>query len=395
MRTFHYKGYDAAGQPKKGLIEADSIKAVRETLAESGILAEKISASSRAPAFAVGARATVYRELAALLHAGLPLVAALDVLIDSPELSDTRILIASVRDKIKEGTSLAVAIRSAAKQVSEFEEAILETAQQSATMGPMLDRLADFLEEQQALRERLHSALIYPSVVFGVGVCVAAAMLGVLLPRTQAFLADSGAQLPWVTRAVLWVGGAAVSWGLIVFLLLAGAAVAFWVRMMRDEPLRERWDQFLFSLPGVGNGYRLLVGLRFSRTLAVLLRAGVPVIDGLRLAGRATGSILVRNLTAKEVESVRHGDRLSTAVARIPPLASSLPGWLRIGEESGGIVDMLERFGRRYHARWEQFVARGLSLLEPVLIVAIGGFVLVVTLAVLLPILTMTSTVSL
>ena len=137
----------------------------------------------------------------------------------------------------------------------------------------------------------------------------------------------------------------------------------------------------------------MLASLRFCRTLSVLLKGGVALIDGLVLAGRATGSPWVARIAAEEAETVRHGGRLSDAVARIPPLAESLPGWIRIGEASGGLAKLLDSAGQRYQVRWDRFITRCLSFLEPILIIAIGGFVLLVTLSVLLPVLQLSQAV--
>ncbi|NQT92115.1 MAG: type II secretion system F family protein [Lentisphaerae bacterium] len=140
----------------------------------------------------------------------------------------------------------------------------------------------------------------------------------------------------------------------------------------------------------IGGGYGILVGLRFSRTLSILLQGGVSAVEALALAGEATGSCWMSEIAASEAESVRHGSSLSEAVARIPPLADTLPGWIQVGEASGNLARLLESAGERYQVRWDRYISRSLSFLEPVLILAIGSFVLLITLAVLLPVLSLT-----
>lgn len=387
MRTYQYRGFDARGRPCRGLVESASAKGAREKLAGQGILAERVVPGSGSSRFPRSERSLIYRELASLLRAGLPVVRALDILVDSPEMSGTRVLVAGVRDRIKEGASLAAALQSLGRSVTPFEVAILETAERSATVAPMLDRLAGVLEDQETLKARVQSALFYPAIVTGLGVCVAIVMLGLLLPRTRALFAQGGMDLPGLTRAMLGLGSFLGFWGLPI--LAAGAAAAFAVRarMRRDAAFREALDLRLFSLPLAGRAYRLLACLRFARTLSVLAEGGVSLIDGLAMAGRATGSIWLARAAAEQAESVRHGGRLSEAVARIAPLAETLPGWIRIGEEGGGLAALLENAGARYQAQWDRFIARCLSLLEPVLVILIGGFVLMVTLSVLLPVL--------
>lgn len=393
MATFQYKGFDAAGKAVRGLLEAPSAKAARESLLARAVFVERIGTTSRGTRFAALDRSTLYRELATLVDAGVPLARALDMLIDTPGLAASRPHIARVRDAIKDGADLATAFAAGAP-LSSFERAMLGVAEQSAAIGPVLDRLADFLDEHDDMRQRVRSALIYPAIVVGMGICVAAVMLGVLLPRMQSFLAETQVvSMPALTRFMLAVGRFSKVWGLVVLLLIVGGVALLRTRLRADDGLRRRWDRRLFRLPGVGRGYSLLVNMRFARTLCLLLQGGVPLIDGVVLASQSTGSPWVTYLMHKESEKVRHGDRLSDALGRVPPLAGSLPGWVRVGEASGGMVRLLERAAKRYEARWTRFLARALSVLEPVVILLIGGFVLLVTLSVLLPVLDMSRAV--
>jgi general secretion pathway protein F len=391
LKTYSYRGFDREGRARRGLVEASGAKGAREQLAADGILVERLNAGrERARGLDRGERAAVYRELGALAEAGLPVVQALDTLIDAPELAGERVLMAAVRDRIKEGSTLAAAFRATEPSVSAFETAMLETGERSGTLGPMLGRLADVLEEQEQMRGRVVSALIYPAIVVALGLCVAIVMLGVLLPRTRVFLAQSGVPLPALTRFMLGVGRFMAAWGLLALCGAVGAGFVLRHRLRTQPEARLRLDQRLFSVPLVAHGYRLLACMHFARTLAVLLRAGVTLIEGMVLAGRATGSAWVAAQVEGEAETVKHGGRLSDAVSRIPPLAGSLPGWIRVGEAGGGMASLLDAAAERYRLQWERFVARGLSLLEPLLIIVIGGFVLLIALSVLLPVLSLT-----
>jgi general secretion pathway protein F len=393
MKTYEYRGFDRAGRACRGLVEAMNVKESREKLAAEGTLAERITLSGRRMRFAADARAMVYRELSVLLGAGVPLVRALDNLIQSPELAAVHLLLAGIRDRVREGMPLAAALGEASHSVSAFEIAIIEAAERAATVEGMLDRLAAFLEERERLREKVQAALIYPLIVMTVGICVAVVMLGLLLPRARDILAGGQVALPGLTRFMIAFGALLTRWGLAA--AAAGVLAVFWGRrrLRGDALLRERLDQRLFRLPLWGRGYALLVNLRFARTLSILLGGGVPLVDSLVLAGRATGSEYTTRRAREAAEEVRHGSSLADAVRRIGPLADSLPGWLQIGEASGGLERLLDSAAQRYQDRWDRFVARCLSVLEPVLILVIGGFVLVVTVSVLLPILSLTRAV--
>jgi type II secretory pathway component PulF len=163
-------------------------------------------------------------------------------------------------------------------------------------------------------------------------------------------------------------------------------------RMATEPALRYRLDQWVFQTPLVGRGYTIAVNLRCARTLSILLQGGVGLVDAMALAGRSTGSAWVAHLMQAEAESIRHGSSLADAMRRIPPLARSLPAWIQAGEASGALERLLDTAGNAYQHQWNRYVSRTLSWLEPVLIISIGIFVLLVTLSVLLPIISLNQT---
>jgi general secretion pathway protein F len=308
-------------------------------------------------------------------------------------MGEARSLMAGVRDSVREGTSLAQALSDASSSVTAFERAIIEAAERTATVEMMLERLASFIEEQERLRERVQGALIYPSIVVTVGVCVAIVMLGLLVPRARDILAGGNTPLPVLTSIMLGVGRFLAIAGLP--LIAAAAGVIYWFRgrLRNDVDYRRLWDARLFGFPIIGKGYVILSNLRFSRTLAVLIHGGVSLIDGLVLAGRATGSPWIARLIEAQAETVRHGGTLSDAVRNVPPLSATLPAWIQTGEASGEIERLLTSASQRYQDQWDRYISRCLSFVEPILILLIGGFVLLVTISVLLPVLSMTKAV--
>jgi general secretion pathway protein F len=210
------------------------------------------------------------------------------------------------------------------------------------------------------------------------------------VPRAQDILAYTRGTLPGVTRFALGLARGSVRWGLPLALIPLGWGVVHVRRTRRDAEYRERWDRWRFRWPLWGPGYTLLVNLRFARTLSLLLRSGLSLIEGARLAGRATGSPWVCRLAGEAAESVRHGAALSETVRGIPPLAETLPGWLQVGEATGDMANLLDGAAARLEDRWERYTTRALAFLEPVLILAIGGFVLLIALSVLLPVINLT-----
>ena len=399
MRTFAYRGYDSAGVSRRGLIEAVDAKEAREKLATRGVLAEHVATvgggqpaalGARPRSFDAAVRIDFYRELGVLLGSGLPLVAALEVLIESPELGVSGETLAALRDSVKEGMPLESALAAANPRVRPFERAIIEAGEKSGSLDGVLERLALFMEEQQRLREKIVSALIYPGIILCFALAVATVMLGFVIPSAVEVLRENArVELPALTRFMM-TGGRWLFWSL-PFILAGGVAGIAYARRRsrRDAAWGNRMDQRIFRLPVIGRGYSLVVNLRCARTLGLLLKGGVGLVEALPMAGRATGSRWVAGQLEIEADSVRHGSSLADAIRRVPVLAGSLPAWIQAGEASGALERLLDTAGNAYQHQWDRFVARTLSWLEPVLIAMIGAFVLLVVLSVLLPILSL------
>ncbi len=398
MRTFEYRGYNEAGRSARGLIEALDLKDAREKLAHQGVLAESVHDAGRGTRwvwrrrdvlFTLDTRAAFYRELGSILAAGLPLSNALALLVDAPEMGPNRPLIAGIRDRIAEGRSLADALEQASPRVSSFEHAVVQTGERSGKLDDVLGRVADFLEEERRLRDRLISAMIYPLVILVLSALVGAAMLFFMLPAFRELLLESGLEMPWITRMVM-AAGQGMAW-LLPAVLIALVAGPMWCRSRwrADEEFRVRVDRRMHQLPFIRAFYSVLVNIRFTRTLSMLLNSGVPLLEALDQAARASGSPWVCRLVGRESESVRHGDALSDAIGRIPPLSGTLPGWIRAGEASGDLHGMLEHAAARTQQVWERRVTRTVTLIESSLVILVGALVFVLALSIILPILSL------
>lgn len=395
MTTFEYRGFDRAGDVRQGAIEARDPKDARAKLAASGVMAERVEeAGRRAPGWlgrrprrrTIEARGQLYRELATLLQSGMTLQAALQLLLESPEAADSHGWLARVREGIREGSSLSDALVAGGIGCRPMERALLEAGERSGALSGTLERLADFLQEEQEFAERIRSALTYPAVIFFFALVVAIVMLGFVVPSASRLLEESRIELPALTRAMAGAGRV-----LLVTLPLAVLAglwgmVLYRRRAREDVLLRVHTDRLLFRMPLVARAYRLQVNLRFARALEILLHGGVSIPDAMETAAGATGSAWIMRLMETEREAVRHGSSLADAVRRIPPLAGSLPLWIQTGEAAGSLEPMLRHAASRYQQHWTRFVSRALSLLEPALIAVLGAFILLVALSILLPV---------
>ena len=396
MRTFAYRGFDFSGRVARGLVEALDAKEARERLSARGILAETLDPAGeraagrlRRPALSTAARAQTYRELGALLRAGVPMVPSLDIVIQAQTEAGAVGACARLRDRLREGGQFAAAMGAVQAGLPGFETAVLQAGERTGALGAVLDRLADHLEEQLRTRERLISALVYPVFVIVLALVVAGAMFGFILPNLQHLFAESQVALPWLTRALLASGRVLFLWG--APLGVCAALLVFLVARRRRASAASRiaWQRRALGLPLIGRNRTWLANLRFCETFALLLRGGVPVVEALELSGVATGNAWVEEGVQRAADEVRHGRAVSAALHQAPALAGVLTGWLAAGEAAGDVAGMLDQAAVRLRAQWQQHLGRLLAVIEPTLIVAVGLFVLLVALAVLLPILSL------
>ncbi len=391
MTTWRYRGFRAAdGRCVTGRIEADSLKQARERLASQHILPERVEPLAEGRGAAArwrrgGERAGVYRELAALLGAGLPLTSALDSLVESAEWTAVAPALAGVRDRIREGAGPAEAFE--ASGVTPLEGSLLRAGQRAGEMAAVFTKLAELLEEEETIRDRVRSALLYPVIVSTVALLIAAGVFVFLLPAFARMFEESRVALPPLTRIVLAAGRA--SSAAMGPVLLAAAALVWVVRRRcaRSARCRAAFERLVLRLPMVGPAREALVGLRFARTLALLLRGGIPLVEALDLAAAACGSAGVASAMPAEAERVRHGGRLHEAIRNIEPLRRMLTAWVEAGEQSGDLPAMLDIAAARCEQVWNRRLTRGLALIEPALILLLGALVFLLALAILQPIL--------
>ena len=399
MKTFSYRGFATDGRASRGLVEALDLKDARERLTTRGVFAEHIAAvggdgaaKASATKLSTPDRSRLYEELAALLKAGLPLADALESTLRGTRNTRIATLLAGVRDRVREGQSFGEAMDAAGGSMSGYERAMLDAGVRGGSLPECLERLGNYFDGQHRAAERLRSALVYPAIVLGLSVVIAAGMFGVVLPTLSTLFAESRMDLPWATRLLMGAGVWVGRWGLVAVLLLG---VVGWLAMARARGKSElllRWDRRTFSLPVIGALLRSLASARFAGTLSMLSRGGVPLVEAFTLAGAATGSRWLAALAAEGAERIRHGDPMSSVVATMPPLAEGLPEWIQAGETSGDVPGLLDKAAARFEVQWQHALARCVGMIEPLLIILVGVFVLFVALAILLPILSLNRT---
>ncbi len=394
MKTYQYKGFSSNGAAQKGIIEADNIKEARRNLVSKGIFPEKVTDSKnfRSRLNTTG-RSTVYRELSTLLKAGIPLAKAFDMLIDSPDIGNNRIILGNVRDQIKEGSNLASAFSKASKSFKPFELAVIESAEETGSLDLMFNNLATFLEEKDLLQDKIKMAMIYPSIIMFVGVCVAIIMLVFLLPKTAEIIGETTEKLPVITNIMMNMGTIVTQWGIPFLAVIIGGIFFLRQALKNNQQFKLKFERNKFKIPIFGKAAVILANLRFASTMSMLLSGGVSVLTAFKLSGKVTGNQWLALMSEQQALTVEHGGKLSDSVRQISPLAESLPSWIQVGEATGELPQMFQSAAERYNRKWDKYISRLLNLMEPVLILTIGAFVLLIVLAVLLPILSLTKSI--
>jgi len=379
MPSYTYSGYSRTdGKTRRGVIDATSEKQAARTLLDAGVFADTFRPIVMKGGFGAAARASFYRELGALLGAGLPLDRALAMMKDTPDRAFSS-TISKTLDRIREGASLADAVASTAPEAAEYERAAILSGERSASLHTMLPKLAELIEAGVDMRDRVRSALVYPSFVLALGIIVGVVMLGFVAPRTMQTMKAAGMELPAASMAII-TGTKIIALVLLVLILLATTAFAI---AKRRYPVL--LDRFLLFAPLMGQA-RKLASLRFGWILAVLAESGTALVDALPIAGAGSGRPWLGGHSATQTERVRNGASLSDAVGAIPVVGPELHEWVRAGEAGGCLPRMLGVACERLRRQWRLELDRKMALLEPVILLLVGIFVLLTALAMILPV---------
>jgi len=402
MPAYSFEALDAQGQTRKGVMEADTAKAARSLLrsqslvplqvvpVHSGQAANERQFSWSAPIFArpvfSATRLAIWtRQLAGLVTSGLPLERSLTALTDEAENERERHLVAALRAEVNAGSPFAKALAQFPREFSDIYTAVVGAGEQSGHLGEVLEKLADDLEDRQALKARLVGAALYPAIVTVVAIVIVLFLVGYVVPQVANVFAGTNRALPFLTTAMLTVSDLVRSYGWLLLLGITVAAVVLRLAL-RNEAFRTRFDAGWLTLPLVGRLSRGYNAARFTSTLAMLAGAGVPILKALQAAGETLGNRAMRADAMDALVLVREGAPLASAISqkrRFPGLVSM---FARLGEQTGQLPTMLQRAANQLGAEVQRRAMQLATILEPLLIVGMGLVVMLIVLAVLLPI---------
>jgi general secretion pathway protein F len=398
MPAYRYEALDAAGKTRHGLVEADHAKAARAQLRAQQLVPLTVTpvGSESGPgavagprfrrrAFSASALTVWTRQLAGLVGSGLPLERALSALAEESDEPRQRELIAHLKSEVNAGSPFARAMATCPKDFDEVYRAVVAAGEQSGALGGVLERLADDLEERQALRAKLLGAMLYPLIVSLIAVVIVTFLVTYVVPQVASVFTNSKRALPGLTVAMLAISDFVRHWGWAALLALAAGGTALAVAL-RNEAFAQRFDAGVLNLPLAGRLARGYNAARFAGTLAMLAGAGVPILKALQAAAETLGNRAMRADAMDALVQVREGAPLASALAAKKRFPGLLAMFSRLGEQTGQLPLMLERAARQLGAEVQRRAMTMATLLEPLLIVAMGGVVMLIVLAVLLPI---------
>jgi general secretion pathway protein F len=401
MPVFEYKALNATGKAVTGLREADSPKTLRATLRREGVFLTEVLGEQQvkaAQAREVNVRrwvlgrisaqdlAIATRQLAVLVHAGIPLVDALTALVEQVDKEKLKRVLGDVKQRVNEGSTLADALAQHPRVFEDLYVNMIRAGEHSGALEIVLTRLADFTESQARLRSKILGTMAYPAAMMLIGSAVLGILFTVVIPKVMKLFEDTKATLPLMTRILIGFTGFVTRWWWAILIVLAAAIYGF-VRWKRTPEGKARWHRFVLTVPIFGRLVRIIAIGRFARTLSTLLKSGVPLLTAMDIVKNVVGNVRLAEVIEQARDAIREGESIAAPLKRsgeFPPLVHHM---VAVGERSGALEEMLANVASAYEDQVDTTVTALTSLLEPIMIVAMGGVVGFIVFSVLMPIL--------
>ena len=421
MPVFSYKGFDSRGKAVSGVKDADNLRALRVNLKRDGILiteAKEASLRARAAGRAAGEAvgiglvtlfnpaaafrmwkdrdsadrttvAVITRQLGTLLKAGVVLAESLGALVDQVERAGLKRVLADVKAQVNEGSSLGDAMARHPKVFQELYVNMIRAGEASGNLDAVLFRLADFLEAQNKLRSKIVSALFYPIVMTVIGAGIMTILMVSVVPKVTQIFEDTGKALPWNTQLLISISDTVSSWKGLVLLAVIIGGIQLFRRWKRTPNGKARVDRMILKLWIIGPLARQIAITRFAKTLSTMLASGVPLLRALDIVKSILGNTVLQKVVEDAKGSIQEGESIAAPLKRsgeFPPIVTHM---IAVGEKSGQLEQMLENVARAYDTQVETRVQALTSLLEPLMIVVMGGAVGFIAFAILMPLIQM------
>lgn len=395
MAAFEFLALDAKGKKKKGVIEADNERQVRQILREQGKVLlelsqakEKSATSLFSPGINIKERSLMTRQLATLIDAGLPIEEALTGVAQQATKNKIRSMLLSIRSKVMEGHSLAEALASYPKAFPILFRASVEAGEQSGHLHAVLMQLADFTERQKQNAQKIQMAMMYPAILTLVAIGIVSFLLGSVMPDIVQVFDTQGAELPGITQFMLSLSNLITGYG-ARFVLVLGLFLIFYLWLVAKPGPKKIKDKWVLKLPAISSLIKVSQITRYISTLAMLSSSGVPLVEGMSIASQVVDNLAMQERLKECQQKVKEGGSLGIAFEAtklFPPMMLQL---IQSGERSGELDQMLARAARQQEDDTNAWIGTLVSLFEPLMLLVMGGAVMMIVMAILLPIMNM------
>ena len=403
MANYDYQGLDKRGKKVKGTLEADSEKILRQILKQRGIFLTRVGVGRKEGQSILSAEidfqemfervsredvALFTRQLATLVRARIPLTDALAACVDQIDKPKFKKILTKIRTDVNEGVSFAYAIEQYNDLFGPLYSNMVRSGEASGTLDEVLLRLSEFEESAMKLKQKISSAMMYPVLMIIAGGLILTGLFIFVIPQITQIFQDTGQELPFITKIIIGVSDLMRDWWYLTLLLPLLGSILFKKYVSRREG-RLKWDRLKLKLPVFGQLF-LLVGVsRFARTLSTLLRSGVPLLTGLNITKNVLGNAVLMDAISQAETAVKEGQSLALPLKASECFPNMMVHMIAVGERSGALEEMLGIVADSYESNVEHKVDRLTTLLEPIMIIGMGGTVGIIVFAVLMPILQM------
>ena len=399
MPVYEYKGLDKKGKAVSGIKDAESARLLKNSLKNEGVFLTDVKESDTRAISAKGEVsfkksfkrvsstdiAITTRPLSTLIGAGITLVESLTALVEQTENEKLKIVLSQIRQQVNEGKSLADAMGEHPKVFSSLYVNMIKAGESSGALEIVLSRLADYTESQAELKQKIRGTMAYPAIMLIVGTAILFAMFIFVIPKLTKIFEDINATLPIYTQILIFTANLMRDWWFVFITTVAVIVYLFrrWKKSKKGKPV---WDKWLLNMPLFGGLVRMLAISRFTRTLSTLLSSGVPLLSSLSIVKNILNNAVLEDILEDTRESVREGEPIANPLRRsgeFPPIVVHM---VAIGERSGQLEEMLLRVSESYEVQVDNRISALTTLLEPLIIVTMGGIVTFVVLSILMPI---------
>jgi len=399
MPVFEVRGFDSQGRTIKDVFDADSEKALRLQLKREGIFIEQIiekgaTAKRRGEIdfskyferISISDLSIVTRQLATLIKAGIPLVEAIAALVDQTSNMKMKNILSDIKNRLNEGSNLADALSHYPDVFSNLYVNMVRAGETSGTLEIVLERIADYTENQAKLRAKITSALTYPVIMLFVAIGIISFLFVAVVPKITRIFEEMKASLPLPTKILIAISSFVRDYWWLLFLVI-GAGIYFTIKYIRSPAGKIKFDSLMLRAPVIGEITRMLAMARFSRTLSTLLRSGVPILQAMDIVKNILNNQILLSALEEARNSIREGESIAIPLKKsgqFPPLVIHM---IAVGERSGQLEDMLNNVADTYDYQVEARLGALTWLLEPIMILSMGAVIFFMVISILLPIL--------